>query len=272
MMRTLGIPARVAVGFTPGIDLGDGQYQVLGKNAHAWPEVWFDGLGWVLFEPTPNRGAPNADYTGLEPRQETDGQAPTEVTAEQDAPTATTVPLVPSDAQLGDLNIPEEFADPTGADGATSGTGSGSESGLPGWPVVAAIFVLLLVAAPAVVRELRSRGRRHDPAHQVALIWEHSIGSLADAGVPVKASDTPLETARVTAEKLPIVARPVTSLATVVTEATYSAEGAEGYDEKSLYGGSVINNCENWSRQIDRAVNESVPVPRRIHRYFTDWG
>ena len=58
MMRSLGIPARVAVGFTPGADAGEQGASVLGKHAHAWPEVWFDGLGWVPFEPTPGRGAP----------------------------------------------------------------------------------------------------------------------------------------------------------------------------------------------------------------------
>ena len=58
MMRTLGIPSRVAVGFTSGIAQGDGVFSVLGRNAHAWPEVWFDGIGWVKFEPTPTRGAP----------------------------------------------------------------------------------------------------------------------------------------------------------------------------------------------------------------------
>ena len=66
MARSLGIPARVAVGYTPGLRQGDGSRQVLGKNAHAWPEIWFDGLGWVPFEPTPGRGEPGAeDYTGV---------------------------------------------------------------------------------------------------------------------------------------------------------------------------------------------------------------
>ena len=44
---------------------------MLGKNAHAWPEIWFDGLGWVPFEPTPGRGAPGAEnYTGVAPAQD----------------------------------------------------------------------------------------------------------------------------------------------------------------------------------------------------------
>ena len=86
MARSIGVPARVAVGFTPGTEQPDGSRSVLGKNAHAWPEIWFDGLGWVPFEPTPGRGAPGAEgYTGLpaaqddsipQPGQGAGGEAP----------------------------------------------------------------------------------------------------------------------------------------------------------------------------------------------------
>ena len=61
MARTLGIPSRVAVGYTRGELRSDGWYSVFGRNAHAWPEIWFDGIGWVPFEPTPPRGAPGAE-------------------------------------------------------------------------------------------------------------------------------------------------------------------------------------------------------------------
>ncbi|WP_420033199.1 transglutaminaseTgpA domain-containing protein [Streptomyces sp. cg28] len=56
MARTLGIPARVAVGFTPGSASGDGTYTVGLRDAHAWPELYFEGVGWTRFEPTPTRG------------------------------------------------------------------------------------------------------------------------------------------------------------------------------------------------------------------------
>lgn len=53
MSRTLDIPSRIGVGFLPGERAEDGTYVVTGKLAHAWPELYFDGLGWVRFEPTP---------------------------------------------------------------------------------------------------------------------------------------------------------------------------------------------------------------------------
>ena len=66
MARSVGLPARVAVGFTPGeFDPSIEAYRVNGSNAHAWPEVWMDGVGWLRFEPTPGRGAPRDEaYTG----------------------------------------------------------------------------------------------------------------------------------------------------------------------------------------------------------------
>ncbi|MGW2568348.1 transglutaminase TgpA family protein [Streptomyces sp. NPDC001537] len=56
MARSLGIPARVAVGFAPGTPQADGSVSVGLKDAHAWPELYFEGVGWTRFEPTPSRG------------------------------------------------------------------------------------------------------------------------------------------------------------------------------------------------------------------------
>jgi transglutaminase-like putative cysteine protease len=55
MMRHLGVPARLAVGFTPGQrNPFTGLYEVRGSDAHAWAEVWFPGIGWQAFDPTAN--------------------------------------------------------------------------------------------------------------------------------------------------------------------------------------------------------------------------
>jgi transglutaminase-like putative cysteine protease len=70
MARSLGIPARVAVGFAPGAPQADGTVAVSLKDAHAWPELYFEGVGWTRFEPTPSRGTtpsytvPDAPGTG----------------------------------------------------------------------------------------------------------------------------------------------------------------------------------------------------------------
>lgn len=62
MLRMLGIPARVAVGFTSG-EWNRGTWTVTDHDAHAWVEAWFAGYGWLAFDPTPGRGTLSASYT-----------------------------------------------------------------------------------------------------------------------------------------------------------------------------------------------------------------
>ena len=58
MLRMAGIPTRVAAGFSPGSYNRDtGEYRVRDLDAHSWVEVYFNGIGWVPFDPTPDRGA-----------------------------------------------------------------------------------------------------------------------------------------------------------------------------------------------------------------------
>ncbi len=53
MLRSLGVPARLAVGYTPGDrNPFTGLYEVRASDAHSWAEVWFPGVGWQSFDPT----------------------------------------------------------------------------------------------------------------------------------------------------------------------------------------------------------------------------
>jgi transglutaminase-like putative cysteine protease len=64
MLRYLGIPARVAAGFTSGSLDDEGEtWTVTDRNAHTWVEVWFRGYGWLPFDPTPARGRLAGAYT-----------------------------------------------------------------------------------------------------------------------------------------------------------------------------------------------------------------
>lgn len=85
MLRSLGIPARMAVGFSQGTGTSIGEgfaqeaeeieinvYTVRRNNAHAWPEVYFPGIGWVEFEPTGNQSPLDRP---LPPRDDTDASS-----------------------------------------------------------------------------------------------------------------------------------------------------------------------------------------------------
>ena len=271
MMRSLGIPARVAIGFTTGKALGNGSYSVTGRNAHAWPEVWFDGLGWVLFEPTPGRGAPGTeDYTGVAPAQDTstgddttgDQPAPDQSGAEAGTDVGpTTLPPIPEEDALGEPAAPAPPVPVTTADDG---------GGTPWIPLLLLGAIGLAVIAPPLGRRIRRRTTR-STQEQLANNWTRATDALRLVGVPITASATPAETALVAVRAFPIVSRPIRSLADTVTLATYAEPGSVDLDRVGAYGTTAARDTSHWARQIERAVNDSVPKHVRVIRYFTTW-
>lgn len=127
MARTLGVPARVAVGFTWGdpVDGEPGLYSVSGRQAHAWPEVWFPDLGWVAFEPTPGRGGPDATHLAIPAAQDS------AVQPDRPGEPTTTTTISPSDLAAGGpdlsfdpaLGLPSDSAIGEAATGESAGSG-----------------------------------------------------------------------------------------------------------------------------------------------------
>jgi transglutaminase-like putative cysteine protease len=73
MVRTLGLPARIGVGYRAGTRKEDGRYLVQSDDAHVWVEVLFPGYGWLQFEPEAGTAHPNAQAgTYLNPVTPTD--------------------------------------------------------------------------------------------------------------------------------------------------------------------------------------------------------
>ncbi|MEZ5063031.1 MAG: transglutaminase-like domain-containing protein [Solirubrobacterales bacterium] len=65
MLRMVGIPARVATGFAPGTPLADDKgFEVTDLEAHSWVEVYFDGIGWLPFDPTPPTNPASLEIRG----------------------------------------------------------------------------------------------------------------------------------------------------------------------------------------------------------------
>jgi hypothetical protein len=140
MARSVGIPARVVVGFTQG-RLEGNQWVVRGTDAHAWPELWMGSAGWVRFEPTP--GAPTTTtpgYTNSAQSATGPSVAPTQSSA---APTdnSTAIPA----------QVPDEAA----------GGSTGQDSGAQGLPVrwILIVLALIVLLVPLAVRLVRRRRR-----------------------------------------------------------------------------------------------------------------
>jgi transglutaminase-like putative cysteine protease len=188
MARQAGIPARVAVGFTPGTQRDD-YLQVTTHDAHAWPELWFPRAGWVYFEPTP-RGDGQVlvpSYTTATGRVPADDSAAGVLPALPSGPTTST-PTARS------VLPPEPVGDqPLG--------GGGGRVGLLERPAVRAALavVLLLVLVPAVKwsRNLLARRRAGQrPRDAVAESYTEVTSWARDAGIGRRGAETPAAYAR----------------------------------------------------------------------------
>lgn len=153
MARTLGIPARVAVGFTPGTPEGD-VVSVGLNDAHAWPELYFEGVGWTRFEPTPSRGS-IPDYTVADTPSGVPSSTDAPDSAASGAPSA--APSSSSSCAEQTRRIGEcDAAAPLGVQPPTdSGTPKGTLVGI----ALAALAVLLIPLLPLLWR-VRVRARR----------------------------------------------------------------------------------------------------------------
>ena len=252
---------------------------MLGKNAHAWPEVWFDGLGWIQFEPTPGRGIPGAEsYTNLPADQDDSAQevAPagsgSDITAPPPPPSTVVSPVstLATDFQPP-LQQPPRFGIPDLEDGAAAPASSGS--GVP-WTLAALIIlVAAAVIAPWAARRLHLRSARaHDPADRVIAAWRRARGSAERAGVAGSSAMTPREWAEATAARLPVAARPMSSLATVVDRITFAPPGAVDLEHAGTLGGDLGHDCELWADQVSRVAVDTLTPAQRVREYFTDWG
>jgi transglutaminase-like putative cysteine protease len=268
MARSLGIPARVAVGYTPGIAQADGSRVVLGRNAHAWPEVWFDGLGWVPFEPTPGRGEPGAQsYTGVVPAQ--DETAPGEGTDSAGGGALPPIPAVTITPPTNRITDPDVNPVPRGLD-AASFTTTVSDPG-PNWITIGIVFAVIGVALgmPAIVRRWRRAHPPTDVSRQMSTLWRRALGAVAATGCRLDPSLTPLEQARAVSPRLPVAARPLKSLAEVATAATYGREEEVRRLAEAQVAGEP--GPRRWCRQVERIAADSMTAGGRLRRYFTVW-
>ncbi|MDH6132641.1 transglutaminase-like putative cysteine protease [Kitasatospora sp. MAA4] len=202
MARTLQIPARVAVGFAPGTDQGNGTYVVGSKDYHAWPELYFQGAGWLRFEPTPSRGSA-PDYTTAQTATAPSQSAEAPTSAPTARPSAAAPSGVDCTTTLRRLNeCPAQHA-PTSTTSATSSSGSSSQ--VPAL-IAGAVLVLLLLLSPMLWRtRLRRRrlggGRRRTGSGpgvlteaQVLAAWTELIDSAWDLGIAPDDARSPRHT------------------------------------------------------------------------------
>jgi transglutaminase-like putative cysteine protease len=201
MLRLLGIPSRVAVGFTAGTWKA-GVWTVTDHQAHAWVEAWFDGFGWLAFDPTPGRGTLSAVYT-----------------LASDSADAV--------AALGTgrfLDFNPSF-EPNEAAGPPAPVPTETRS-FPWWLLVIPLVPLAAAGTLVAVKWVRrSRRLRHrDPRRLAGGVRAELVSTLLDRGAPVAAVSTTTELRRTTER---ILAIPAGALTDALAEARFGPrEGA----------------------------------------------
>ena len=181
MGRVLDIPSRVVVGFLDGSTQNDGRILYTSDDRHAWPEMYFTGVGWVRFEPTPSA---RAGVTPPWTRQSADTATPT------DDPSAA--------ASQGSAPKPDEGKVETKSNG---------DQFLPGptWPLIALAVLLVLGLVPALVRVILRRRRLSsaDPVHLAEGAWAELRATALDLGLDWPEQRSPREQARSVVGQVP---------------------------------------------------------------------
>jgi transglutaminase-like putative cysteine protease len=183
MSRAAGIPARMAIGFLPGTE-SKGVRTVIASDAHAWPELYLNGIGWTRFEPTPQRGAPPVyAVPGTSPEAAVNGQSPGTAPA----------PAIGGSARKDLGSVSKD-------NGAGTGVGLSPSSVwrwlTHGWgPVLfgtlTGLLGALVVPTAARWRRRRDLARADTTAQHVEVEWEHLTSSLGDLGIAPAPARTP---------------------------------------------------------------------------------
>jgi hypothetical protein len=230
MLRFLGIPSRVAVGFTSG-SRRDGVWTVTDHQAHAWVEAWFDGWGWLPFDPTPGRGAFAQTYT----------------VASDSADAA---------LRLGGRPFIQQGATPAGP-GEIAGRGSQEDGGAL-WPL------LLLAASAGVIASLglakwlrrRWRYRAGGPRTIASAARAEMADRLADQGVRLRAPAT-----------LADVTRGLRALG--LNGTSFAAAAARARFGPPAVAGPAAADTRRELRSLVRAFRTSLPLQRRVRGYLS---
>jgi transglutaminase-like putative cysteine protease len=271
MARAAGIPSRVAVGYTPGSPTGntkegpDGlelpEFVVDSRNAHAWPELYFEGVGWVQFEPTPSRGVV-PDYA-----QQTFSPAGPQ-SDDFDS-------LEPGSVLPGTPGLPGA-EDEQPSTGDEPGSAAPQNEASPGAELLALIGVALVALLPFLFRTSRTRSRRREVSATdggsaatgtATTAWAETTEIAGDYGYPLEPTDTPRTYAGRLALQAGLAEAPAASMARL-----RSAYEHEEYAASADQGdGRGTGSTATLTRPAVRAQWDDVDAVTRALRSTSSW-
>ena len=250
MLRSVGIPARFAVGYTPGKEVEqkavdeDGliQVRVLENNAHAWPEVFFPSYGWVQFEPTASEPllvrpadapAPPLD-AGLQPQMPPDAGGDAGILPDSGLPSG--LPTEPT---------PDAFTVWLGRN----------------WGWLAGLAVLLALAAAGILL-LRRRQRAFFRDSEALTRLFDLMAVWADRlHIRWPASHTPLEHAAAFGSAVPEAAPTVDRLAALFVAQQYGQQEPSAETLTQVAENWQVLRPKLWRRWLGRLIDAPKPKP-----------
>ena len=259
MLRHLGIPSRVVMGFYPepaSPENGAGEVKITGKNVHAWVEVAFERVGWVSFDPTPPK-----DNVPIPPDPENKSKPKPQVL--QPPPPPQEPADLPPDSSPDALDADQKKNNPWLFWGALLGA-----LGIALIPLSVFALPLLLVA---LLKSRRRKSRFADghPAQRVGGGWSEVLSLATDMGAAVDMRSTRRESAEVLAGAFPAAAGTTTMLARRADASIFGA-GQPTEDEVREYWEAVDGSLQEmtadigfWRRQQARFSPRSLLADAR---------
>jgi len=259
MLRTQGIPARFAVGYTPGERVARDEWVVRGLDSHAWVQAYFPAHGWVRFDPTPAGPREDAERERLETARAS-GQSgvdtdrtrgeewtPTPTTPIPDTPTPDT-PTPAVTATAGNGSTPEPFGTPVGG-------GDGWDPDLPSREQVG-LGLVVVVGAAAGLRRSGAAGRAYreawlasnpsgTPTERVTSAWRRVEYLLERTHRDRRPGETVRQYATVTDDER------VHRLAGLYERARYAGEATEEEADEAVEVAATFAGERTWRERLD---------------------
>ena len=281
LARDLGFPTRISVGFLPGslTPTADGAtFTVRGSDAHAWPEVYFDGYGWVAFEPTPRQGQASM------PAYTIPDSVPT-IFREGETGRQASGRAGPGPDGRGLEARERRVADPGGRGGADAERERGPAPEPP-WrdsfgrlALTACLIALLWAIAVPLAKLLRARrryARSPDPAGLTLAAWAQFEDDASELWEPRSPAESPSAYMRRLAASGRAPARAAERFAELCEAAAYSPGGvapnqaAEARRQTGRLSSSLWSSASLWKKGARLFSVRSLlrdrprPGPRRL--------
>ncbi len=260
--REMGVPSRVVYGSTSGEEIREDEYLVRGANMHTWVEIYFPGVGWYPFDPTPGRGLTGAMQENAPPPSSGGSYGDT---------------LQPGSPAVNSESPVTAPSSPEGGESPSQLTESAPEAkpeqgGIPAYALAIPLCAALLGAAPLLRSALLRRGNPADYYRDMAGRLEDLPGLAEARG---GASLTPTERLCGLARSAGLEEEPFARLARAYTEHLYSpqpasdvaaayAEARRAYGRLPLWRRALAAmNPASLSRRVAGAVSK---LPRKFAR------